>query len=136
MNARLAILLGGIFGALGVAVGAYHAHGLEQFLEQVAVADQVAPRMDRAATAVKYQMFHAVALVAVAAVAAQRPSKCLVIATLLFTAGIILFSGGLYLDVFTGEFFHWAIVPSGGLALIVGWVFVAIHGCCCWRPSD
>jgi uncharacterized membrane protein YgdD (TMEM256/DUF423 family) len=55
---------------------------------------------------------------------------------LLFTAGIILFSGGLYLDVFTGDFFHWAIVPSGGLLLIVGWVFVAIHGGCCWRDAE
>jgi uncharacterized membrane protein YgdD (TMEM256/DUF423 family) len=114
-------------------VGAYHAHGLQSYLQQVAVADQVAGRMERAHTAVVFQLFHALALVAIAGVAAQRPSKCLVIATLLFAAGIVLFSGGLYLDVFTGEFYHWAIVPSGGLALIGGWVFLAIHGCCCWR---
>jgi uncharacterized membrane protein YgdD (TMEM256/DUF423 family) len=44
----------------------------------------------------------------------------------LFLGGIVLFSGGLYLIVFTGKLIHWAIVPSGGLLLMAAWLLLAI----------
>jgi uncharacterized membrane protein YgdD (TMEM256/DUF423 family) len=135
MNARAALVMGGILGALGVALGAYHAHGLEAFLQRVAAPEQVGPRMARAHTAVLFQLFHALALVALAAVAFQRPSRLLAAAAWLFSLGIALFSGGLYLEVFTGTFGHWAIVPAGGLAWIAGWVLLAAHGLTSWRGS-
>ena len=131
MNARTTLVLGALLGALGVALGAYHAHGLEGWLTRVAPPDQVAPRLARAHTAVVYQLFHALALVAVAALAFQRPSRALRVSALLFVVGTGLFSGGLYLLAFSGRVGHWAIVPSGGLCLIAGWVALALHGV--WR---
>ena len=124
MTPRRPLLLAAVLGASGVALGAYRAHGLDRWLERVAPPEDVAKRLEHAQTAVTYQLFHALALLALAALLAQRPSRALRAAVGLFTLGVVLFSGGLYLNVFAGTLGHWAIVPSGGLCLIAGWVAV------------
>lgn len=121
-NTFAAILFtGAILAGLAVAAGAFAAHGLKGSL---------APRMFEVfETAVRYQMYHALALVLVAALlAASRFSlqqRYLEIAALLFFIGIILFSGSLYLLVLTEARFG-LITPAGGLAFIGGWIFIAL----------
>ncbi len=133
MNARLAILVGALFGAAGVTIGAFHAHGLEEFLRKTeSYTDAVvAKKMDQTATAVRYQLIHAVGLLAIAALGREAFSKCLSAGVILFSLGVILFSGGIYLIVFADNSIHWSIVPAGGFCLILGWVVLAIHACCC-----
>lgn len=126
MLPRLCVILGGILGASGVGLGAYQAHGLEKYLARQDLEPAVrARRLDNCGTAAKYQLFHAVALVALAALARQAPSRSLTIVASLFVVGVAAFSGGLYLIVFTGHALHWAIVPAGGILLIAGWLALA-----------
>lgn len=129
MNPRIWIVVAGLTGAVGVSLGAYHAHGLEAFLKkQTEEAAEVSSRMENCATAVRYQMFHGLALLGVGLLGLHSKSRLFQVAGVLFFLGMIGFSGGLYLQVFTGNFIHWSIVPAGGVLLISGWIAVAISG--------
>ena len=111
------IRVGAIFGFLGVALGAFGAHGLR---------DRLAPQMfDAYRTGVLYHLLHAVALVAVGA-AAERLARPRAVATL-FAAGIVIFSGSLYAYAVTGTGAFGAVAPVGGLLLMAGWVTLAIN---------
>ncbi len=126
MMSRLFLLLAGILGALGVAIAAYHAHGLEKsLLDQGLAAEEVATRMKQCETAVRYHLIHAVAILAVSAstLCEYRLTR---VAAWLWFSGILLFSGGLYSMVYLGKMGHWAIVPLGGLSLILGWLALAV----------
>ncbi len=102
-----------VFGFLGVAAGAFGAHAL---------ADRVTPeRLDVFETAVRYQLLHAVVLLVVAAVARRWPGSAANWAGWLFVAGIVIFSGSLYLLVLLDVSMLGAITPLGGLALLAGW---------------
>ncbi len=140
MNSRHWIALGCLLGALGVATGAFGAHGLEGYLNRRAenVAEPPGEQGQRPAaaperrlqtfeTAVRYQMYHALALVAVGAVARRtsRP-KAATLAGWLLLAGVLIFSGLLYALVLTGAAWLGAIVPIGGVALIAGWTALAV----------
>mgnify|MGYP006277914381 CR=1 FL=1 len=126
MLPRICLLLAALFGASGVGLGAYHAHGLEKRLDRLDIeAAAKTKRLDNCATAVKYQLYHAVAFLGLASVATLRPGRAAAVTALLWTAGTCGFSGGLYWFVFTGSVGHWAIVPSGGVLLIVGWLTLA-----------
>ncbi len=104
----------GILGALGVALGAFGAHGLAGV-----VADP--HLLDVWDTAAKYHLLHAVALLGVAA----HPSPPR-LAGWLFVVGVVVFSGSLYTMVLTGHTWLGAITPVGGLCLIAGWVTLAL----------
>ncbi len=112
-----------VLGGLGVALGAFGAHGLEQ---------RVPP--ERLATfeiGVRYHMYHALALLAVAWLAARWPGTSLVTAAgWLFVAGVVIFSGSLYALTLTGIRTLGAITPLGGLAFIAGWTCLALAA---WR---
>ncbi len=111
--------IGGILGALAVALGAFGAHGLKARLD--------AGRLAIFETAARYQLMHALALLAAGLAAAQWPaSPWPVWAGWLFIAGILLFSGSLYLLVFTDKRAFGAITPLGGLAMIAGWLCLAL----------
>lgn len=125
-------------GGVGVALGAFGAHGLPERLTAMGWdSAQVLRRVDIFETAVRYQMFHAPALILVGLLGLQRHSKALTAAGWLFLFGVLIFSGLLYVLVFAGE--HWkmlgAIVPIGGTSLIAGWVMLAIAGASCC-PGD
>ncbi|MFM7073641.1 MAG: DUF423 domain-containing protein [Planctomycetota bacterium] len=123
---RIWLLIAGLLGASGVGLGAYQAHGLEKMLTRRDLSREVIERrLDNCDTAAKYQLFHALALLGIASLAERRPSRLLVASASLFTAGVVAFSGGLYLIVFAGTPVHWAIVPTGGLLLILGWLALA-----------
>lgn len=113
---RFFFLIGAVLAGLGVAAGAFGAHGLE---------GRVTPdRLDTFHTAVTYQMYHALALLAVGW-AAQGGSALVHGAGYCFVAGIVVFSGSLYLLVLTDTSWLGAITPIGGAAFIVGWGLLA-----------
>jgi uncharacterized membrane protein YgdD (TMEM256/DUF423 family) len=122
------IAVGAILGALGVALGAFGAHWLPGILDKLGFADELARRSANHETAVRYQMWHALAIVLVGVVLANRPSGLLQASGWAFLVGVLIFSGMLYTLVLTGPSFRWfgAIVPIGGVSLIVGWVLLAM----------
>ncbi|PQJ34793.1 hypothetical protein BSZ35_09435 [Salinibacter sp. 10B] len=114
---RFFLAAGSIFAGLAVAAGAFGAHGLE---------DSVSPdRLETFRTAVTYQMYHALALLVVGWAAAQGWGGLLHGAGYCFIAGILIFSGSLYVLVLTDTGWLGAITPFGGVAFIVGWGLLA-----------
>lgn len=111
-------LLAGIFAALlAVALGAFGAHALRA---RVPVDDLVVFE-----TGVRYQMYHALALIALGLATAGRPSGWSSRAAWLFGAGIMLFSGSLYVLVLSGARWWGAVTPFGGVAFLAGWLAFA-----------
>jgi uncharacterized membrane protein YgdD (TMEM256/DUF423 family) len=113
------IILGGALAALGVAIGAFGAHGLR---------NTVAPDMlANYETGARYHLFHALAIFAAAFVASRYPDSALGgVAGWLFAAGILLFSGSLYVMALTGMRWLGAITPIGGVAFIAGWICLVV----------
>ena len=118
---RTFLLAGAVAGLVAVGFGAFGAHGLRGRLtpEMLAVFE----------TGVRYHMYHALALLLTAALVA-RPGMgggtLFVAAGWLFVAGIVLFSGSLYLLAVTGVTMLGAITPIGGVAFLAGWACLAI----------
>jgi uncharacterized membrane protein YgdD (TMEM256/DUF423 family) len=112
-------LLGALFGALAVALGAFGAHGLKSRLS--------AARLENYETAARYQMYHALALLAAHFAGRQWPASALpALAGWLFVAGTLLFCGSLYLMALSDERRWGAVTPLGGLAFIAGWVCLGL----------
>lgn len=110
---RLFFVLGSLSALIGVAAGAFGAHGLRE---------RLAPDLlDVYETAVRYQLIHALALLAVAWATTRWPGAAAIAAGWLFVAGTLLFSGSLYALSLTGVRGLGAITPFGGLAFLVGW---------------
>lgn len=118
MNAtRLFLFLGFVFAATGVAAGAFGAHALS---------DRVTPeRLVTFETGVRYQMYHALGLMLVGLLAANWSSWQAVAGGWALVAGILIFSGSLYILVLTDTPWLGAITPIGGVALIAGWGLLA-----------
>jgi uncharacterized membrane protein YgdD (TMEM256/DUF423 family) len=115
---RTFMLIGALAGVVGVGLGAFGAHGLRSRLspEMLAVFE----------TGVRYHMYHALALVATAALMGRLDGRFISSAGWLFTAGIVLFSGSLYVVALTGVTIFGAITPIGGVAFLAGWACLAI----------
>ena len=113
---RIFFTLGCTFGALGVVLGAFGAHALRATLspEDLATFE----------VGVRYQMYHAFALIAVAWATTQWQASTVLVAGWAFVIGIVVFSGSLYLLVVSGQRWLGAITPIGGLALIIGWALL------------
>jgi len=119
---RVWLAIAALNGFIAVAAGAFGAHALQNRLDTHAL--QVFD------TAARYQMYHALAIgFAVFAMHEQAapPAK---IAAALFLAGIVLFSGSLYLLALTGSRALGFVTPFGGLAFLLGWISLAWTG---WR---
>jgi uncharacterized membrane protein YgdD (TMEM256/DUF423 family) len=110
------LLLAGVMGFLGVALGAFGAHGLRSFLAGKPDGDQ---RLTWWQTGAQYHLVHALAI-GLAAVAAAGA------ASWLFLGGIVLFSGSLYLMTLTGKRALGAVTPIGGLLFLAGWVAIVL----------
>ena len=110
-------LLGSVFAFLAVAAGAFGAHALGGTLSQEALATFE--------TAARYQMYHALALLAAAWLADRWPGPAALAAGWLFAAGTVVFSGSLYLLSFTGARWLGAVTPLGGVAFLAGWFSLA-----------
>ena len=141
------ITIGALLAGLAVAAGAFGAHGLDQYFatkyaqaEMKTVAGVVIPAsrkyLEDFKTGVTYQMWHALALLAVGLVAHWRSSAALTVAGWSFILGIVLFSGALYVLTIGGP--RWLgvpwgmIAPLGGTAFLVGWLAFAIGACPCF----
>lgn len=119
------VLLAAFFGFTGVALGAFAAHGLRGRLspEYLAVFQ----------TGVLYQLIHALALLGIGALALHWRSRLLSAAGSLFAAGILLFSGSLYLLTLSGVGKLGMVTPLGGTCLLAGWLCVALAA---WRAQS
>ena len=122
MNRQI-IITASIFGMLAVIAGAFAAHGLKQYLTPA--------QLDIWHTGVQYQFYHVFALLFLSMFASTE-NNLVRIAYYMFTLGIILFSGSLYL-LACREFLGWKwiiaagpVTPLGGLLFIAGWVTLAL----------
>jgi uncharacterized membrane protein YgdD (TMEM256/DUF423 family) len=116
---RTFLLFGAVLGFLGVALGAFGAHGLRSRLspEMLAVFE----------TGVRYHMYHVFALLIVAAAIGHLgAARLLMMAGWFFFAGILIFSGSLYALALTGTGVLGAITPIGGLLFLAGWGSLAL----------
>ena len=114
---RAYLSLAAFFGFTGVALGAFAAHGLKHYL----TTDYLAVFH----TGVQYQLLHALALLGVALLARQANSRLLTLSGVLFSLGIVLFSGSLYLMTLAG----WKlglITPLGGVLFLAGWACLGV----------
>jgi uncharacterized membrane protein YgdD (TMEM256/DUF423 family) len=124
---KLWLLIGAISGFLAVALGAFGAHGLEtRFEKQGYEGLALLEKLDQWKTAAQYQMFHALALLAVGLLAARRCGLAINLAGTAMTLGTLLFSGCLYGWVLGGSLWLVRIVPVGGSLLIAGWICLAV----------
>lgn len=115
---RWALAFGACAGLLAVMAGAFGAHGLRNVINERG--------LEVFQTAVSYQMYHALALIAVSLMPALGLSRRLLgIACGFWIAGTVLFSGSLYLLVLSGN--HWLgpVTPVGGVCFMVGWALLA-----------
>ncbi len=119
--AKFVLITGAIFAGLAVALGAFGAHALS---------GSVTPnRLETFETGVRYQMYHALALLVLGALLLQPALSKAPYVTLiawLFIIGILIFSGSLYILVITDTAWLGAITPIGGVALIGAWVMLVI----------
>lgn len=119
------LVAGAIFGALGVALGAFGAHGLQDLTSDETI-------LHGFNTGVQYQVYHALALLATGIIFEKFPNKQLRRAGICFITGIILFSGSLYLltmlKIQGSNLVKIAgpVTPLGGVFFIVGWVLLLV----------
>ena len=110
--------IGAVLGALGVAAGAFGAHALESRL--------AADRLVLFELAARYQMIHALALLATGLAADRWPSALINTSGWLFVVGVLIFCGTIYALAFGAPRILGAVTPVGGLSLIMAWVLLAV----------
>lgn len=119
--AKIFITLASLSGMLAVIFGAFGAHALKGRLDEYA--------LGVFETAAQYHFVHSLALLAVGVIALSQPQTTMLKSSgWLFTIGIIVFSGSLYLLSLTGLRWLGAVTPLGGLAFIGGWACLAATG--------
>jgi uncharacterized membrane protein YgdD (TMEM256/DUF423 family) len=114
---RTFLLIGSLAGFIGVALGAFGAHGLRGRLS--------AEALNVFETGVRYQMYHALAILIVSAALARFDVSAVRTAGWAFTLGIVIFSGSLYVLALTGIRTFGAVTPIGGVAFLAGWALLA-----------
>ncbi|MFZ6011572.1 MAG: DUF423 domain-containing protein [Bacteroidota bacterium] len=119
MNQRITLAAGVLTAGLGVALGAFGAHALKDMLV-------ASGRTETYELAVRYQFYHAFALLITGLLMNQFQAKSIAYAALCFVFGIILFSGSLYVLCFTGVRALGAVTPIGGVLFIAGWVLLLV----------
>lgn len=112
------IIAGAVFAGLAVLLGAFGAHALKDVLGRYASTWE---------TGVQYQMFHAVGILIIGLLMEKQTSRLYNWAAILFSVGIVFFSGSLYVLSISKETVLGAITPIGGVCFVVGW-FLLILG--------
>ena len=115
---RIFLFSGALSAFIGVAAGAFGAHGLRGRIgtDMLAIFE----------VGVRYQMYHAFALIITAWVWTKWPSSMVIAAGWCFAVGTVLFSGSLYVLSLTGTKWLGAVTPVGGVAFLAGWLFLAL----------
>lgn len=116
---RKLIILGALLGGLSVAIGAFGAHAFKALL----IANGRAETFE---LAVRYQFYHALALLIVASLAEKLDEGKLSWSTLFITGGTLVFSGSLYTLSLSGITIWGAVTPVGGVLLLLGWLFLLL----------
>ena len=120
------IIVGSISAAIAVAMGAFGAHGLENWLNN-SYPEDAGKRLANWKTGATYQIYHSLGMIFIGVLTNFSSRKrTLNVAGMLMLAGILLFSGMLYAWVLTDHRTMVMIVPLGGLSFILGWVTLAI----------
>ena len=119
MNQRSTLFAGALLGFIAVATGAFGAHALKPMLTQ-------SGKLETYELAVRYQFYHAITLVVVAALMRTNISTRLKYSALCFVIGVVLFSGSLFAMAFIKLGALGVITPVGGLFLLLGWGFLAL----------
>ena len=114
---KIILLTASAFGAISVMIGAFGAHALRAMLEAQG-------RLDTFETAVKYQFYHTLALLAIGLLMYKINDKLLGYAGYSMIGGVLIFSGSLYILCLTGIRWLGAITPIGGVLMIVGWALL------------
>ena len=116
---RILLIIGSLFAALSVLLGAFGAHALKNRLsiEDLAIFE----------IAVRYQMYHALGLLFMGVTSFYLTEKVVSIPAYFMILGVIIFSGSLLLLVFTNLRWFGAITPIGGFCLIIGWLLLAYN---------
>lgn len=119
---------GAFFGFLAVGLGAFGAHGLQDYLQTLATTDPdlAVKRLANWNTAAQYQMYHALAIVLTGTLMRTSHSKLLPAAAICFSIGNVVFCGFLYCLVIFEIPILGAIVPVGGVSFMVGWLLLAM----------
>ncbi|MEM6329057.1 MAG: DUF423 domain-containing protein [Planctomycetota bacterium] len=131
MQANRWIVAAGVYGALGLAIGAFGAHGLPKNLAALGFgSEDIAARLEIFETGARYHMYAAMAVLGAGVAGLSRPHRAWGIAAALLLSGSVLFSGLLYALAFVGDGWRWlgAVVPVGGLLQIAGWIAIAGAG--------
>jgi uncharacterized membrane protein YgdD (TMEM256/DUF423 family) len=115
---RFFFAVGALLGCLGVAAGAFGAHALESRL--------ASDRLELFELAARYQMIHALALIAAAWAAQRWPSSIVNAGGWLLLVGVLIFCGTIYALAFGAPRILGAVTPIGGLSLLVGWLLLAV----------
>ena len=116
---KLILITGAISAGLSVAIGAFGAHALKELLEST-------QRTDTFNTGVTYQFFHSLALMITGLLMFKIHHRFLPLAAWSHLAGIVFFSGSLYLLCLTSNTKWGAVTPIGGLFFILGWVLLTV----------
>ncbi len=119
MQKQTILLAGAILGGLAVAIGAFGAHALKPFLLE-------SGRIETFELAVRYQFYHAFALLSTALIMNHVDSKKLNYAGIFFLLGIVFFSGSLYILCLSGMTILGAVTPIGGTFFIIGWILLGV----------
>jgi len=117
-TSRTFIIIGAIAGFLSVALGAFGAHGLKQSLSSELMAIYQ--------TAVSYQIYHSLALILIALIFQHQQNNFIKAAGWIMLAGMLIFSGSLYLLTLTDTRWLGAITPLGGTLLLLSWLLLGL----------
>lgn len=121
---RKYLVAAGVNGAMGVAMGAWAAHGLENRLPPEA--------LEWIRTGASYQLWHAAALLGLAALATRHATRLIAVAGIGFGLGALLFAGSLYLFAWSAQTWLALVTPVGGALMIAGWLAVLVAA---FRPG-
>ena len=117
VNWALWVCIGAVLGGLGVAIGAAGSHLLESRIDSDA--------LETLETAVRFQMYHALALVVLGGLAKVWPGRIVTAGGVLLSVGVLIFCGSLYALALLDLGVFGAIAPVGGLSLMAGWAVLA-----------
>ena len=127
IGSRWIVFFAALSGLVGVGIGAMGAHSLPKRLQESGFSEsEIQKKIDQCEIAVKYQMVHTLAILAVGLCPATATRRAWKVACILFFSGVCLFSGGLYIMVFFDKMGHWSIVPLGGATMMVAWLILGI----------
>ncbi len=112
------VAIGAFLAALGVGLGAFGAHGLEGKLSE--------DSLNTFEVGVRYHLLHALALILVGILAERWNSGATNLAGALLLAGVVLFSGGIYIWTLSGIRAFVQVVPVGGVSFLAGWIVLAV----------